>query len=366
MEDCLERLKSILLPLYKMLTEKQTKEIIEHLEKSQNPVFLYDNDADGLCSFVLLRRFLGRGKGVAIRSYPDLDVGYAKRAQELGADCIFVLDKPVLSQEFLEEADKMQIPLVWIDHHEVPENDMEKFENVYLYNPQKNKGKNKSSEPVTALVYNITKRKEDVWLAIIGCIADHYLPDFHREFEERYGEMWGKVKKPFDAYYGTEIGKIARALNFGLKDSVTRVVELQNFLIQCEHPNEVLSEVSGNKSFRYTYNAIRERYDRILASAEENKNDKLIFFSYGGETSMSADLANELSYKNPGKYIAIAFIKGPIANISLRGNKVREILLKILKEFPEASGGGHEDAVGARIKSEELEKFKMLFEKEIK
>ncbi len=349
-----------------MLTEKQSEEIIEHLEKSQNPVFLYDNDADGLCSFVLLRRFIGRGKGVAIRSYPDLDAGYAKRAQELGADYIFVLDKPLLSKEFLEEADKMQIPLVWIDHHEVSESDVGKFENIYLYNPQKNKGKNKSSEPVTALVYHITKRKEDVWLAIIGCIADHYLPDFCKEFEERYAEMWGSVKKAFDAYYGTEIGKIARALNFGLKDSVTRVIELQNFLIQCKHPNEVLSEVRGNNSFRHTYNLIRERYNKLLESAEEHKKDKMIFFSYGGETSMSADLANELSYRNPGKYVAIAFVKGPIANISLRGKKVREILSKLLKEFPEASGGGHEEAVGARIKSEELDKFRKLFEKEIR
>ena len=31
-----------------MLTEKQLKEIREHLEKAQNPVFFFDNDADGL------------------------------------------------------------------------------------------------------------------------------------------------------------------------------------------------------------------------------------------------------------------------------------------------------------------------------
>jgi single-stranded DNA-specific DHH superfamily exonuclease len=73
-----------------MLTAKQLKEIREHLEKAQNPVFLYDNDADGLCSFVLLRRFLGRGKGVAVRTHPDIDAGYAKRAHELGADYVFV------------------------------------------------------------------------------------------------------------------------------------------------------------------------------------------------------------------------------------------------------------------------------------
>jgi len=77
-----------------MLTEKQISEIREHLERAQNPIFYYDNDCDGLCSFLLLRRYLDRGKGVSIRSAPDLDAQYAKKASELNSDYVFVLDKP--------------------------------------------------------------------------------------------------------------------------------------------------------------------------------------------------------------------------------------------------------------------------------
>ena len=36
-----------------MLTKKQKTEIKEHLEKSQNPLFFFDNDNDGLMSFLL-------------------------------------------------------------------------------------------------------------------------------------------------------------------------------------------------------------------------------------------------------------------------------------------------------------------------
>ncbi|MEK9185033.1 MAG: hypothetical protein AAB866_02620 [Patescibacteria group bacterium] len=46
-----------------MLTEKQINEIKEHLEKAQNPVFFYDNDPDGLCSFLLLQRYIDDGVG---------------------------------------------------------------------------------------------------------------------------------------------------------------------------------------------------------------------------------------------------------------------------------------------------------------
>ena len=50
---------------------------------------------------------------------------------------------------------------------------------------------------------------------------------------------------------------------------------------------------------------------------------------------MSADISNELSYRNPGKYIAVAYKNGNAANISLRGKNVKEILEKVLKELEE-------------------------------
>ena len=117
-----------------MLTEIQIKEIKEHLEKAQNPLFYYDNDCDGLCSFLLLRKYLGRGKGVAIRSFPDLNGQYAKKARELNADYIFILDKPVISKEFFEQVALLSLPIIWLDHHNM-ETPQEQFQNLFIYNP---------------------------------------------------------------------------------------------------------------------------------------------------------------------------------------------------------------------------------------
>ncbi|MBX4212059.1 hypothetical protein KW787_01205 [Candidatus Pacearchaeota archaeon] len=349
-----------------MLTETQMEEIKEHLSKAQNPLFFYDNDADGLCSFLILRRYIGRGKGIAVRSYPDLNASYAKRAQELNADYVFVLDKPLISKEFVEEIQRMQLPLVWIDHHSVSlDNFSQEFQNVHIYNPSRLKGKNKSEEPVTYLSYMITKRKEDLWIAIMGCVADHYMPSFAKEFGKMYPEFWAKnVKKPFDVYYRTEIGRIAQSLNFGLKDSISHTVAFQNFLIQCVGPEEVFSETLGNHSFREKYHALRRKYDSLLAQAEENTKSKVVFFEYGGDVSMSSELSNELSYKYPNKYIVVAYTNGPITNISLRGKNVKKILEKIIGNFEGATGGGHENAVGSRIKSSDIGLFKELLEKE--
>jgi len=350
-----------------MLTEHQIRELKEHLEKAQNPVFYYDNDCDGLCSFLILRRYLGRGKGVAVRSFPDLNAQYARKARELNADYVFVLDKPVVSREFISEINLLGLPLIWIDHHLIGEEDFTKeFSNLFIFNPARNLGKDKSEEPVTYLVYNLTRRKEDLWLAVIGCIADHYMPDFVDDFSERYPEFFGNAEEPFDVYYKTEIGRIAQAFNFGLKDSTTNIVNLQNFLISCKGPDEIFVEMKGNYSFRKRYNEIKKKYDSLIKKARDCVLEEVLIFEYSGDLSISADVANELSYLYPEKYISVAYKSGNVCNISLRGRKVKDILISILSKLQNASGGGHEDAVGARIKIDDLEKFKKEFIEEVK
>jgi single-stranded DNA-specific DHH superfamily exonuclease len=128
----------------------------------------------------------------------------------------------------------------------------------------------------------------------------------------------------------------------------------------------VFLEVENNVTFRKRYSEIRKKYDIILSKVNEDSMfGNLIFFDYSGDLSISAEIANELCYKYPGKYIAVAFIKSGVSNISLRGKDVKKILEKILKQFDGASGGGHEDASGARIRSDDLAKFRETLQKEV-
>lgn len=347
-----------------MLTEKQILEIREHLERAQNPVFYFDNDADGLSSFLIMRRFVGRGKGVVVRSFPDLNASYARKVHEFNSDYVFVLDKPVISREFVEEIEKLNIPIVWIDHHDVlPQGFSEGFRNFYEYNSAKSG--DLKAEPVTFICQKVCNKTEDIWLGVVGSIADHYLPDFIDSFAKSYPEFWKEeVSDPFQAYFETEIGKIARGFNFGIKDSITNVVKFQNFLISVKGPADVFAEVSGNYSFRKKYQEVKKKYDVLLRKAMQGVGEKLIFFGYGGELAISSDLANELSFRYPGKYVLVSYRNGSVVNISMRGKGVRKILESVLKEV-EGSGGGHEDAVGARVASKDLEKFKEVLEKNL-
>ena len=93
-----------------------------------------------------------------------------------------------------------------------------------------------------------------------------------------------------------------------------------------------------------------------------NNSGKILFFQYGGDLSISADLSNELSYRFSGKVIVVIYLAGVKANISVRGKSIREKVLKALEGLEGARVGGHEDAVGAQVRIEDLEIFRERLE----
>jgi single-stranded DNA-specific DHH superfamily exonuclease len=341
-----------------MLTKDQIIQIKEHLERAQNPIFFFDNDPDGLCSFLLLQRYIERGKGIPIKSFPDLTVDYFRKVDELKADYIFILDKPVVSKEFWEKVEQVNLPVVWIDHHEL-QGEIPKF--VNYYNPLYNE--DKKSEPVSVLCYQITNKKEDVWIAFIGAISDKFLPEFYLEFNKKYPDLSYDSKDAFDIFYKAGIGQAAKLMDSGLKDKTSNVILMLKFLMKAKSPYEVLEESRGNFLMHKRFKQVEKRYQKLLKEAIEGHNprDKILFFQYGGDLSISAELSNELSHKFPDKYVVVMRVKETKVSISGRGKNVREKMLKAIKGIKDASGGGHENAVGAQVKFEDLELFKKRF-----
>ncbi len=348
------------------LTKKQIKEIREHLEKAQNPLFLFDNDQDGLCSFLLLRRFIRRGKGFPVKNARSSGKDYLRKINEFNSDYVFILDVPEFSEEFFSEIEKFNIPVVWIDHHEILKNKIPKF--VYYYNPLSNR--KKSNEPVTYLCWSVTRdlKKEDLWLAVVGCVSDNFVPDFYKDFEKEYPELclnYKNKKSASDIFYGSEIGKIARIFGFAIKDTTTNVISMMKFLMKIKGPHEVLLDSKENAIMHNRFLEIEKKYLSLINKAKEkvSDSDKIVFFKYAGDTSMSSEISNGLKHLFPDKYVIVAYTKGAKINISARGNNVREKVMNVIGKLENATGGGHLNAVGAQIKEEDLEKFEELIKK---
>lgn len=340
-----------------MLTKSELEKIKSFLENSQNPLFFFDNDADGLCSFIILQRALGRGKGVPVRSFPELNDSYFRKVEELNPDAVFILDKPRVGEDFINAIYEKAIPIIWIDHHNVQVS-KEALEKVEYFNSFP------SAEPVTYLCQNIFKRKEDLWLAIIGCISDVYMPDFAEQFSKENPELFNPEFDAFESLFRTDIGKIVRILNFGLKDTTTNVLKLIRFLIKAKSPQDVLQESKDTKQLHHKYEQLNKIAFRLVEKAEANKtNSKVLFLSYSGETSMSSEISNELVFKHKDKLVVVAFKKQDRANISIRGKNAKKYVAEAIKDIPNSTGGGHEEACGAQVPIEDLDKFKNNLEK---
>lgn len=336
-----------------MLPKSQLQEIKEHLESSQNPLFFFDNDVDGLCAFLIMRRSIGRGRGIAIKSFPDLKEQYLKKVEELNPDAIFILDKAELSERFAEAVKEKNIPMIWIDHHETnTSKNIIKLTSYYNSFP--------SSEPTSYVAQKIFNRQEDLWLAMIGCIGDVYMPDFAEKFTEQNPELFQKNITAFDALHKTEIGKIARELNFGLMDSITNVVNLVKYLFKAKNIYDLKEENNYTKRFHLRVSQLNEFCNKQIEKAEKqfDPNSPFLFFSYSGNTSMSSEIANKLYYNHKDKLIIVAFKRPEKVNISIRGNGALSVTKEAIKNIENATGGGHESATGVMIPIDEFKEFK--------
>ncbi len=343
------------------ISAEQLAEIKKYLLESENPLFFYDADCDGLCSFLLIRRFLNRGEGVVVKGSPKLEVIYSNKVNELHPDKIFVFDKPIITEEFVE---KIHVPIIWIDHHTPL-----KLKGVKYFNPRIENIKDGS--PVTYWCYKITK--QDLWIATIGSYADWFVPEFSIEFSKQYSDILpeakAKLQDPGEILFSTTLGNLVKIFSFILKGKTNEIVKCANYLCQIDSPYELLNGTSDMA--RYILEKARKiekEYSKLLnAALSEITNEKLFVFVYTGKYAFSQDLSTELIYRYPNKIIIIAREKDGELKISLRSRDIvlPPILEKALEGL-EGYGGGHEHACGANIKKHDLDKFIERIKEQIK
>ncbi len=333
-----------------MLSEKQIREVRETIEKSDNPLYFFDDDIDGLCAYILFYQKYERGKGVVIKSTPTLDVEYLRKIEEYNPDLVVVLDKPIISQDFI---DKVNVPIIWIDHHTPVERGGVKYyvnprireANVYI--------------PTSSIVYEIIGGQ--IWIAFIADIGDYAIPPFLEEFRKKYPDLIGEEREIGRIAYETQIKKLVRIYNFILKGKTSEVKKCINILTKIENPYELLNKETARARYvMKKVEKIEKEYDELLAKAERqvDKDNFLIFTYPSQKISLTQELSNELSYKHPDKVIVVGREKDGEIRMGLRSKQKRidEPLKKALVGV-EGYGGGHEFACGGNVKKEDFPKF---------
>lgn len=327
------------------------EEIKKYLEKSDNPLIFFDDDSDGLASFLLIYKYLGRGKGIVV-THPTVDESYIRKVREYNPDLVLILDKHKIEQDFV---DKVTVPVIWIDHHPIIDIKGVKYFNPRLYN--------KENFPTSYWCYEIVK--ENLWIAIIGLLADHCLEHF-KEFSKQYEDLVNyDVKEPFDAVFNTKIGTLAILFTFILKGKASEVKKSISILTKINDPYEILNKNTPRGKFIYDrFEKIKKEYDGVLKDALKNSiitKNILLYTYYSGKTSSTAILANELIYRFKDKVIIIAREKDGRMKMSLRTHYKSKIILPSLinkaVEGLKGNSGGHDHACGGEIDKENFKTF---------
>ncbi|MGB9748553.1 MAG: DHH family phosphoesterase [Candidatus Woesearchaeota archaeon] len=342
------------------ITKEELVKIRNYLDEATRPIYFFDDDPDGLSSFLLFYRYKKSGKGIVIKSSPVLEQEYASKVNEYYADTVFVLDKPITSQEFIDAC--LPSKIVIIDHHE-PIN----LNNALYFNPRIEN--NKDNRPVSYWCYMTIK--QDLWIAMTGMIGDWFLPKKLRErFSREHPELLpADIKKPEDALYKTKLGVLSKIFSFILKGKTTEVMKAVKILTRIEDPNEILNQETPRGKFIYKkYLKVNAEYNYLLKQIlKKDKNEEIIVFTYPGKKmSFTGELSNEILYRFPNKINIIGRVKSGEVKCSIRASKhnLPEIIKKSFVGV-RGYGGGHLHACGASIKEEDFPLFVKKFKENI-
>ena len=338
------------------LSNIQIKQIKDHLDNCKNPLFFFDDDQDGLCSFLQLYRYKKEGKGIIVKTTPKLGSIFVNKVNEYQPDKIFILDIAVVEQDFLDE---MKVPVIWIDHHGPFERDNVKYFNPRISNWEDN-------HPTSYMCHQVVQ--QDLWIATIGCVADWFIPTFINDFKKEYPDL---IDKPYkmagDIIYNTKLGFLTRIFAFVLKGNTNEVMKSIKVLTRIESPYEILKQETAQGKYIYKrYGEANKMYEPLIKDVlrtAEKTDEKLVLFKYtDNKTSFTSELSNEAIYRHPDKIILIAREKNDEMKCSLRSSKV--ILPPIIEKALvglDGYGGGHEHACGLNIKTHHFEEFVKRF-----
>ncbi len=343
------------------LTQKEYETIRGELSSAQKPFFLFHDDPDGLTSFLLLKRFTGKGYGMMVKAEPNVNDRFLAAVKSNKPDTIFVLDVALMQQSFVDTVKSETFGvknIVWIDHHQPVKLSGVKYFNPRLHSPQ-------SNPPASYLCWKTVgeKCKADFWLAMAGIVSDWHMPEFADEFRKLYPDLLPKPMTAEEALFTTPLGKLGRIFSFMLKGPTSEAMACIRALEKVTDPYEILDRTTSHGKFIYRqFKKINSDYEKLLADAKEaadNRMDKkFLIFTYKGKQSFSGDLANELLFLYPDRILVVGRERQDYHMLSFRARNVPVLpALKKALVGIDGYGGGHENASGGSVNKNDFEKF---------
>ncbi len=343
------------------LTPKEYEAIRDELKASEKPFFLFHDDPDGLTSFLLLKRFAGKGYGMMVKAEPNVNDRFLAAVKSNKPDTIFVLDVALMQQSFVDTVKSETFGvknIAWIDHHQLVKLSGVQYFNPRLHPPHDN-------PPASYLCWKAVEETsvDYFWLAMAGIVSDWHMPEFAGKFTKAYPQLLPKPMTAEEALFTTDLGKLGRIFSFMLKGPTSEAMACVRALEKVTDPYEILERTTSHGKFIYRqFKKISSDYEQLLAAAkkaaDESKDKKFLVFTYKGKQSFSGDLANELLFLYPDRILVVGRERQDYYMLSFRARNVPVLpALKKALVGIDGYGGGHENASGGSVNKKDFERF---------
>ncbi len=343
------------------------KEYIKNIKTEDKiGIFYHENCGDGACASALtiksLERILKRKVNFYFSNNHEIN---SKTLQYLKDNnitkAIFVDLSPSVTDKLKKEVEKITQLLI-LDHH-IYLKDFNSDRTLFIHTTFIKPRIKGHFYPASKLVYDLFSDLVDLndldWLAAIGLISDmgynKWKPFVHKVMKKYNIKIKKDVLK-------TELGKAVLILGTSLKFREYSD-ELFNELLNFKSYNDILQ----NKSMIKLYENITKETQYYINNREKSEKYKnLIIYEIKPKYPLGSLLSNRLSlvyFKNKTIILIVHVNSDPnmlVINARDQSGNVNtnKLIIEAINGLPDSKGGGHAPASGAKIRSEDLSKFK--------
>lgn len=343
----------------------------ERVLGAKRVIVFYDDDGDGLSSYLLVYRARGgdNGSTIGVRVHASAMVPAElamRKIEENGGDLVLVLDKPYVEQAFLETC---PLPILWLDHHEPQTAQVAVARETTYLNPRIED--DTDNRCTTHWVWHALGREQDLWIAAIGSISDWQMTDIAEVFRAQHPELLGDAKDAPHALFEQPFGTLAGLMQFNLKGDASDVRAAIKTFGRVESLEELIErKTSRAKLLWKRYEHFKQQYDVLHAQIMRSLTDDPVLFHVfrDVETSFTGELSNRLLHEHPNKIIFLARDENGDVKLSIRSVGVP--VAPAVKQALALSGargnaGGHANACGGKINSDDFPRFYEEFRRQM-
>lgn len=345
---------------------------LKKIDSGEKVIIAYGHDNDSICSAVVLYKLLKKFKNADVDLFSTKD-NFALSEDDvdeiakLEPNYIIVVDIAHVASEHVVKTLSVHSSLV-IDHHQPIS-----LPGTVYCNPRN--FEKKIYMPVSYIVYKIYEEfgdpSEISWISGVGVLSDHAVsvaPDLFEKIKRIDSRLIGETNlKEEDLFSYSMLGALAKVF-----DSA-RVVEgrigsvlAASTLIKVKSWQEIMNASGGDAAKLMAWaELVRKEFKRLVADFNKKRKlikNKIVFYEIPSKLFIKSSLAGYLVQFFDDKVLVVAQKIGDNFDISFRrGENLKVDLNRMAKRaitgIPNAEGGGHEAASGARIPIKYLPKF---------